>query len=114
MPVKIEGINDAVAVTTGNGHVCALHATGEISCWGSNFAGELGTETSIANDVSATPLKVKGITDATAVATGGYHTCAVHESGYVTCWGWDDNGQLGDGQAFVNTSSFVPVKVIGF
>ena len=75
--------------------------------------GELGTGGHIADDQTATPQKVEGITDATAVSAGFVHTCALRESGEITCWGWDDQGQLGDGKAFDNTNSYAPVKVFG-
>ncbi len=31
------------------------------------------------------------------IATGGAHTCVVTESGSVSCWGWNLEGQLGTG-----------------
>ena len=113
VPVKIEGITDATSVTAGNSHACVRHATGNISCWGSNSLGELGTAGHIADDQTAAPQKVEGVTDAIAISAGSYHTCVIRESGEVTCWGWDDQGQLGDGKAFDNTNSYAPVKVFG-
>ena len=113
VPVRIEGITDAVDASTGSNHACVLHETGEVSCWGANVAGQLGLEEAIANDLSHTPIKVAGITDAKAISAGAFHTCAILGSGEVICWGWDDNGQLGDGQAFESTNSAVPVKVFG-
>ena len=112
VPVKIEGITDATAVSAGNNHACVLHETGEVSCWGSNGLGELGADL-IANDQSATPQKVDGITDAKSISAGGSHTCVIRESGEVTCWGWNEQGQLGDGQIYDNTNSFTPVRVFG-
>ena len=113
VPVKIGGITDATAVSAGNHHACVLHETGEISCWGSNSLGELGTGGHIADDQTTTPQKVEGVTDAIAVSAGFLHTCAIRESGEVTCWGWDEHGQLGDGAPLTRTSSHEPVKVIG-
>ena len=113
VPVKIEGVTGAVDVTTGNRHACVLHESGEISCWGSNFAGELGSEQAVANDFSRTPVKVDGVTDAKAVSAGAFHTCALLSNGEITCWGWNESGQLGNGEAFVQTNSAVPVKVFG-
>ena len=110
-PVKIQGITDAEAVSAGANHVCALHETGEVSCWGSNAFGELGTGSQIADARTDLPLKVPGISDATAVSAGQTHTCALLQSSEIICWGWDANAQLGDGEAFLNTDSFVPVKV---
>ena len=111
VPVKIKGITDAAAVSAGASHACVLHETGEISCWGSNSAGELGADDHIPDDQSAAPLKVTGITDATAVSASDHHTCALRESGEVTCWGWNEHGQLGNGEIWESNDSFEPVKV---
>ena len=52
-PVRLAGITDAVAVTVstpsraGEGHACAMHRGGEVSCWGANAFGQLGDGTSV-------------------------------------------------------------------
>lgn len=40
------------------------------------------------------------ITDAIAVAVGSQHTCALHVDRTVSCWGFGDLGQLGDGMLY--------------
>jgi len=37
------------------------------------------------------------LNDATAVASGSGHTCALRRTGEVVCWGDGSSGQLGDG-----------------
>jgi alpha-tubulin suppressor-like RCC1 family protein len=55
-------------------------------------------------------MAVSGITDATAVATGSRHTCAVLADGTIKCWGSNGIGQLGDGTLAVR---MLPVAVAG-
>ncbi|MCB0978283.1 MAG: carboxypeptidase regulatory-like domain-containing protein, partial [Acidimicrobiales bacterium] len=107
-PVTVTGITDAVAVTAGFSHSCALHAGGSVSCWGEDLEGQLGNGTT--GNGSATPVSVSGLLDATAVSAGDSHTCAIHVSGTVSCWGWNEDGELGNGH---NTDSNVPVTVTG-
>jgi alpha-tubulin suppressor-like RCC1 family protein len=46
----------------------------------------------------------------TQIAAGYGHTCAVRQSGYVSCWGFNSWGQLGDGTNFDRAT---PVLVSG-
>ena len=117
-PVKVEGIADATAITTGGEHSCALHRNGTISCWGKNYSGQLGNGQSGENAASSVPVQVVGITDATAVTTGWFFSCALHEGGTISCWGNNIYGQLGNGQSTFDwnddsADSLVPVKVLG-
>ena len=76
-------------------------------CWGYNAYGRLGDGT---NTNSNTPVAVNlpaGRT-ATALALGGYHSCAILDDGSAMCWGNNLYGQLGDG---TNTNSNTPVAV---
>ncbi|MFT4033959.1 MAG: hypothetical protein QM679_00110 [Patulibacter sp.] len=82
-------------LVAGGRTTCALQGTGTANCWGANTDGQLGIGTAD-DDPHPTPAPVTGLTDATAIATGGRHTCAVHSTGAVSCWGNNDYGQLGD------------------
>ena len=57
---------------------------------------------------TATPVQVAGITDATTISAGTDHICATIAAGNVSCWGKNDDGQLGDG---TSVASSTPVTV---
>ncbi len=103
-PVAVSGIGDAIQVTDGGGHSCALLSGGSVDCWGINENGELGDGTDNGPDsctnipCSTTPVAVSGITNATAIAAHlGEESCALIASGQLECWGNNTQGQLGDG-----------------
>jgi alpha-tubulin suppressor-like RCC1 family protein len=103
-PVAVMTIAGATAVAVGSNHTCAI-AAGSVYCWGRNNGGQLGANPATVGS-SSTPLLVAGITGATSIAAGAQHTCAVHGTGSVSCWGAGTSGQLGHGMF---TSSFTPV-----
>ncbi len=41
-PVEVSELDDAVAISLGRLHSCALRASGDIVCWGQNYYGQLG------------------------------------------------------------------------
>jgi alpha-tubulin suppressor-like RCC1 family protein len=107
-PRPVVDIDDAVAVTAGTGHVCALRSDTSLACWGDNSTGQLGLDPAV-SPVATSPAVVPGLTDVVRVSAGGSlvdregtlgvigHTCAVLEGGELQCWGDNSLGQLGDG-----------------
>lgn len=102
IPTEIAGAAfDQIAL--GASHGCGV-ANGSIACWGSTLAGQAsgaiaGTKASpcVAGTCDrATPTTIANITNATTIATGLEHTCALHD-GKVSCWGNNTDGQLGGG-----------------
>jgi len=97
----------AVAISSGNGHTCALLDDASVSCWGSNYNGGLGDGTT-ADRYTPTQTSSLG-TGRTAVAiSSGYHTCAILDDAAVSCWGSNWKGQLGDG---TNTDRNTPTQI---
>ncbi len=118
VPSEVANITDATAVTTGSEHSCALHESGTVSCWGKNYSGQLGNGQNGENADSPVPSEVANITDATAVTTGWFYSCALHQDGTVSCWGNNTYGQLGNGKSAPDVfdesaDSSVPLKVLG-
>ncbi len=54
------------------------------------------------------PTEVHGLTDARFVALGHGHTCAIRDNNELLCWGYNSNGQVGDG---TEETRYAPVPV---
>ncbi len=116
VPRDVTGLTSGVAVVdVGVYHNCAALSTGAVKCWGQNDFGQLGAatgspcveETLDPIACAESPIDVSGLVDVVDVAGGGIdtppleasHTCAITSTGAAKCWGANDSGQLGDGQA---------------
>jgi alpha-tubulin suppressor-like RCC1 family protein len=98
----------AIAVSVGDSHSCAIMNGGAVKCWGSNTYGQAGDTMT---GVQLRPVGVVGLTSGVAaIAAGGNHTCALTVAGGVKCWGFNNIGQLGDGST---TDRRAPVDVPG-
>ncbi len=91
---------NATQICAGGYHSCALLDNGEVRCWGEGGSGRLGYGNM--NDIgdNEAPSSAGSINlgvDATAIACGGAHTCAITSNLNVRCWGAAFFGQLGYG-----------------
>ncbi|MEW2626397.1 hypothetical protein, partial [Streptomyces sp. NPDC048106] len=84
------------AISAGYHHNLALTSDGRILAWGSNDRGQLGDGTTTN---SSTPVEVHLPTGAqvTAMAAGGYHNLVLTPDGRVLAWGYNRDGEVGDG-----------------
>ena len=55
--------------------------------------GQLGNEST---NQSRIPVNVSNLTGIKAITTRANHTCSLLTDGTVKCWGYNNNGQLGD------------------
>jgi alpha-tubulin suppressor-like RCC1 family protein len=115
-PGEVINLSNAIDITAGFFHTCALIADGTAKCWGTNVKGELGIGTFQDGSLGElAPVPVRDVSNAVAIAAGGAHTCAVLADSTAKCWGLDNHGQLGDHPTTDQLTDFVfiPVAVIG-
>ena len=94
--VNLPSDTTPLAVSVGGLHTCALDNLGAVYCWGSNNQGQLGLGN---NTQSNVPIQVTlpSSTRAVALSSGDAHTCAILDDASISCWGYNNNGQVGDG-----------------
>ena len=108
-PTLVSGVTSAIAVAAGRDHTCALLTSGSVRCWGLNNSGQLGVGTGTAS--SSLSVAVPNLSNVVSLVAGTAHTCARQSNGTVRCWGLNDSGQIGDGNAA--SPRFTPVAVSG-
>lgn len=110
-PVTEGSVSRAIAITSGGNHACALIVDGSVLCWGQNPYGEVCPNCGSGNSQVYPPTTVAGIFPAASITAGIDHTCALHAIGHVTCWGNNNQGQLGgstaQGPVFLPNIQFV-------
>ena len=103
-PVNVIGLPfGATALAGGHGtvgHTCAV-VSGAVKCWGGNDKGQLGDNSTTQR---LTPVEVTGLgSGMTKVSAGDGFSCALSNTGGVSCWGRNNNGQLGGGDNTENS-----------
>ena len=111
-PKDVAGITSGVAqLSVGSDHACVQLTDGSAKCWGRNDAGQLGDGTLTA---SSTPVSLVGVSNITQVAAGGSTffgmSCAVMGGNAIKCWGYNADGNLGNGEVVYRTT---PLEVPG-
>jgi alpha-tubulin suppressor-like RCC1 family protein len=96
-------------VSAGGGHTCGITADNRLYCWGYNYNGQLGDGTTTNK---SRPFAVGGALQfrqvSAAISSG--HTCGLTTDYRLYCWGYNAQGQLGDGTTVPRLS---PVAVAG-
>ena len=94
----------AVAITSGNYHTCALLDNDSVSCWGRGDIGQLGNGGTSDKSTPALSSSFGTARTVSEVSSGGSHTCAILDNGSISCWGYGNEGQLGNGGTANKTS----------
>jgi alpha-tubulin suppressor-like RCC1 family protein len=111
VPVQVTGLTSAVLSVANDGATaCATLISEQVECWGDNSVDELGDGSS--GGISTVPVLVAGITalGTSLSSENGASVCALDISAHAQCWGWNTDGQLGNGST---SDSDMPTPVLG-
>ena len=92
-PVGVVGLASGVlSIAAGTKYSCAVLSGGTAKCWGFNYNGNLGDNTSTTR---LTPADVVGlVSGVVSIAVGDGHSCALLIGGAVKCWGSNWRGRV--------------------
>jgi len=112
-PVIVAGGLTWASLNGGYYHTCGVTAAGAGYCWGTNYDGRLGADTLTyaMNSLQGTPVPVTGGLTWGTIQAGWFGSCGLTTAGAAYCWGYNYDGQLGNG-TFGNLSS-APAAVTG-
>lgn len=109
-PYELTTSAPVVEIASGGFHACVLTDDQTVECIGRDTDGQLGQ--GVVGTTETTFQPVPGLTNVSAIASGGFHSCAIIDgSGDVFCWGANGSGQIGDAVAGGNRPT--PTQVVG-
>lgn len=110
-PTQVNSLTNGVTTLSVSSSVACVTITGgAVKCWGKNQVGQLGDGSTTSTNV---PVIVNGLNNGvTAIGTGISHNCAVTSTGGIKCWGYNQYGQLGNGNIGSLSNSNTAVDVI--
>ena len=107
---QIASLTGVTAIAAGENHSLALKSDGTVWAWGYNGSGQIGNNTT---SDQHTPVQVQDadgvLAGITAVACGAEHCLALKSGDTVWAWGYNGEGQLGNGSTD-NSTVAVQVK----
>lgn len=92
-PTRIDSLTGVLRIAAGEGHSCAVRSDQTLWCWGDSRLTRAGPD--LTDDAS--PAQVADLAEVIDVDTSMYHICVRLLRGGVKCWGYNREGQLGDG-----------------
>jgi alpha-tubulin suppressor-like RCC1 family protein len=106
-PVEVQGLDEVTAIAAGSDSRLALLKNGSVMAWGSNEWGALGNGSEVEGEYSRVPVPVCAVdekapckhdlTGVTSVSADWFDSLALLSDGTVVAWGWNGEGELGDG-----------------
>lgn len=79
----------------GDGSTCFIGSAGKLQCCGFNYLKLLGDDSSELSKQS--PVDIDQGTSYSIISKSSSTTCAITNTGVLKCWGWNSEGQIGDG-----------------
>ena len=96
-PAQVSGLANVTAIAAGSLHNLAVKSDGTVWAWGFNYFGQVRIGSSGDRRNVLSPVQVPGLTGVIAVAAGGDSSFALKSDGTIWAWGYDGQGQLGNG-----------------
>jgi alpha-tubulin suppressor-like RCC1 family protein len=103
-------LTGVTAIAAGSLHNVAVKSDGTVWGWGFDYFGQVRIGKNKDRGNVLNPVQVTGLTGMIAVAAGGDTSYALKSDGTVWAWGYDGQGQLGNGTSDENPHG-TPTKV---
>jgi alpha-tubulin suppressor-like RCC1 family protein len=102
-------MSGVLAVACGFYHSVVLMTDGSVRTFGLNNYGQLGDGTTTQRNTFIVPTGLSS--GCVAIAANGYHTAVVMQDGSMRTFGWNGNGQLGDGTTTTRLTPLTPTNL---
>ena len=111
LPSRVGGSGVWALAAGGDFHTCAITTGKSLYCWGFNGSGQIGDGTTTSPRPLPTKIGTSGVWVGVSASgiNGNAHTCATTTANSLYCWGYNADGQIGDGTVGTNRPS--PKKI---
>lgn len=99
-PITLTGVTGTAWTKIRNGYSnsCGIRNDGTAWCWGYNYYGALGNgnTTQQTAPVAVSTAGVSGTSWTDISVSIGYHACGIRNDGSMWCWGYGEDGEMGN------------------